>query len=91
MLCEVNVQSTFTYFEATRGYQERYVKPLAVFRINNRQATGGDGLAQFGRAKNEQNITGICANTSSAKGRVERALLTLQDRLVKELALRGGA
>lgn len=38
---------------------------------------------------NELNITGICANTSSAKGRVERAHLTLQDRLVKEMRLRG--
>lgn len=31
----------------------------------------------------------MCANTSSAKGRVERAHLTLQDRLVKELRLQG--
>jgi hypothetical protein len=31
----------------------------------------------------------ICANTPQAKGRVERAHLTLQDRLVKELRLRG--
>lgn len=30
----------------------------------------------------------MCANTSQAKGRVERAHLTLQDRLVKELRLR---
>jgi hypothetical protein len=30
-------------------------------------------------------IDGICANTPAAKGRVERAHLTLQDRLVKEL------
>lgn len=30
----------------------------------------------------------MCANTSQAKGRVERANLTLQDRLVKELRLR---
>ncbi len=37
----------------------------------------------------ELNIQPICANTSSAKGRVERAHLTLQDRLVKELRLRG--
>jgi len=43
---------------------------------------------KFGRAINELNITGICANTSSARGRVERAHLTLQDRLVKELRLR---
>ena len=92
----VSSESTFTYFEATRGYLERYGKPLAfysdkasVFRINNKQATGGDGQTQFGRAMNELNITGICANTSSAKGRVEQAHLTLQDRLVKELRLRG--
>lgn len=44
---------------------------------------------QFGRAMHELNIQTICANTSSAKGRVERAHLTLQDRLVKELRLRG--
>jgi len=37
----------------------------------------------------ELNIQTICAETSSAKGRVERAHLTLQDRLVKELRLRG--
>jgi hypothetical protein len=38
---------------------------------------------------NELNIDIICANTSQAKGRVERANRTLQDRLVKELRLRG--
>ena len=92
----VSSESTFTYFEATRGYLERYGKPLAfysdkasVFRSNNKQANGGDGQTQFDRAMNELNITGICANTSSAKGRFERAHLTLQDRLVKELRLRG--
>ncbi len=89
-------ESTFTYFEATRGYLEKHGKPLAlysdkasVFRINNKNATGGDGYTQFGRAMHELNIQTICANTSSAKGRVERAHLTLQDRLVKELRLRG--
>jgi hypothetical protein len=37
----------------------------------------------------ELNIDIWCANTSQAKGRVERANLTLQDRLVKELRLEG--
>lgn len=37
----------------------------------------------------ELNIQTICAETSAAKGRVERAHLTLQDRLVKELRLQG--
>ena len=92
----VKSESTFTYFEATRGYLEKHGKPLAlysdkasVFRINNKNATGGDGYTQFGRAMHELNIQTVCANTSSAKGRVERAHLTLQDRLVKELRLRG--
>lgn len=92
----VKSESTFTYFEATRGYLEKHGKPLtlysdkaSVFRINNKNATGGDGYTQFGRAMHELNIQTICANTSSAKGRVERAHLTLQDRLVKELRLRG--
>jgi hypothetical protein len=35
------------------------------------------------------NIDIICANSPQAKGRIERALGTLQDRLVKELRLAG--
>lgn len=37
----------------------------------------------------ELNIDTWCANSSSAKGCVERAHLTLQDRVAKELRLRG--
>jgi hypothetical protein len=37
----------------------------------------------------ELNIELICANSPQAKGRVERANQTLQDRLVKELRLAG--
>jgi len=88
------VESTFGYFEATREYIERYGKPMAfysdkasIFRVNFKSATGGDGHTQFGRALYELNIDGICANTPAAKGRVERAHQTLQDRLVKELRL----
>jgi len=45
-------------------------------------------MTQFARALYELNIDIICANTCQAKGRVERANKTLQDRLVKELRLR---
>ena len=89
-------ESTFSYFEATRGYLERHGKPqafysdkAAVFRSTNPRANGGDGHTQFGRAMYELNIESICANTSQAKGRVERANLSLQDRLVKEMRLLG--
>jgi hypothetical protein len=51
-----------------------------------------DAWAHFERAHcglSELNIEILCANTSQAKGRVERAHHTLQDRLVKELRLAG--
>ena len=92
----VKSESTFTYFEATRGYIEKYGKPMilysdkaSVFRVNNKHATTGPGETQFARAMRCLNITPLCAETSQAKGRVERAHLTLQDRLVKELRLKG--
>jgi len=88
-------ESTFSYFEVTRAYLERYGKPVAfysdrasVFRPTYSR-TGARGVTQFGRAMYELNIDTFCANSSPAKGRVERAHLTLQDRLVKELRLRG--
>jgi transposase len=87
-------ESTFAYFEATHEYLQSYGKPLAfysdkasIFRVNRASASGGDGHTQFGRVLYELNIDGICANTPAAKGRVERAHQTLQDRLVKELRL----
>jgi hypothetical protein len=90
-------ESTFDYFEATRHYIEGHGKPMAlysdrhsVFHIAEKPRSGrGAGLSQFGRALGEINIDIICANSAEAKGRVERAHLTLQDRLVKELRLRG--
>jgi len=87
-------ESTFSYFEATRAYLEHFGKPVAlysdrasVFR-GTRAATTGNGVTQLGRAMYELNVDTWCANSSPAKGRVERANLTLQDRLVKELRLR---
>ncbi|MGF6483901.1 hypothetical protein QFZ91_006128 [Paraburkholderia sp. JPY419] len=88
-------ESTFSYFEATRAYIERYGKPGAfysdkasVFRSTSAERTERS-VTPFGRAMYELNIDTFCANSSQAKGRVERAHLTLQDRLVKELRLRG--
>jgi len=92
----VESESTFDYFAATRAYLERHGKPVAfysdkhgVFRINRKDAVGGDGMTQFGRALHMLNIDIICANSSQAKGREERANGTLQDRLVKEMRLCG--
>ena len=89
-------ESTFDYFRTTRGYLQAHGKPVAfysdkhnIFRVNAKDAVGGDGITQFGRALSELNIDIICANTPQAKGRVERSFGTLQDRLVKDLRLAG--
>jgi transposase len=89
-------ESTDSYFEALRGYLQAHGCPVAfysdkhsVFRVLRKDAKGGQGMTQFGRALAELNIEIICANSSQAKGRVERANRTLQDRLVKELRMAG--
>ena len=93
----VERESFFGYCQAAEGYFSRYGKPGAfysdkhgIFRVNNLPSSGhSDALTQFGRAMQELDIQIICANTPQAKGRVERAIQTLQDRLPKELRLRG--
>ena len=66
-----------------------YTDKHGIFRVNIPNMSSGDNLTQFGRAMQELEIPILCANTPQAKGRVERAMLTLQDRLVKEMRLRG--
>jgi hypothetical protein len=89
-------ESAFDYFRTTRAYLEEHGKPVAfysdkhnIFRVNAKDAVSGDGITQLGRVLSELNIDIICANSPQAKGRVERAFGTLQDRLVKELRLAG--
>ena len=81
---------------ATKQYLEKHGKPVAfytdkhsVFRVNHAENKDKNKLTQYGRALKELNIELICANTPQAKGRVERANKTLQDRLVKEMRLAG--
>jgi hypothetical protein len=92
----VTSESTFSYFEALELYLATHGRPVAfysdkhtVFRVAQQGAKTGHGMTQFGRALNELNIEILCANSSQAKGRVERSNRTLQDRLVKELRLAG--
>ena len=88
-------ESTFDYMISTRLYVEQHGKPLAfysdkhsVFRVN--QSSKKDTkITQFGRVLSTLNIDLIFANSPQAKGRVERANRTLQDRLIKEMRLEG--
>lgn len=92
----VDAETTFNYFAAVRSYLTQFGKPQAfysdkfgVFRVNMPNPLSGTGLTQFGRALKELDIELICAHSPQAKGRVERANQMLQDRLTKELRLRG--
>ncbi|WP_040141260.1 ISNCY family transposase [Rhizobium etli] len=92
----VRSESAFSYFDALEHYLKHHGAPVAfysdkhsVFRVAKEDAKGGQGMTQFGRALSELNMEILCANSSQAKGRVERMNRTLQDRLVKELRLAG--
>jgi transposase len=92
----VEQESFFSYCQAAEGYFQHDGKPVAfysdrhgIFRVNVPSAGTGEALTQFGRAMQELDIQIICANSPQAKGRVERVIQTLQDRLPKELRLRG--
>jgi len=90
----VDQESFFSYAQAAASYFTRSGKPgafysdkLGVFRVNLSSKGKTEPLTQFGRAMQELDIQIICANSPQAKGRVERANQTLQDRLPKELRL----
>ncbi|MDB2407632.1 ISNCY family transposase [Jannaschia sp.] len=92
----VRTESTFAYFAALEIYLAQHGRPVAfysdkhtVFRVGRKTPKTGHGITQFGRALEELGIEIICADSSQAKGRVERANRTLQDRLVKALHLEG--
>jgi hypothetical protein len=95
----VAVEDTVTLLRTTKAYLLRYGRPIAfyvdkdsIYRVN-RQATIEEQLqdtaplTQFTRAMTELGIEVIPAHSPQAKGRVERAFDTHQDRLVKELRL----
>ena len=97
-------QAVFHSTENTRGYLvlleglvRQWGLPLAIysdrhaaFKYNARQKPVPVETTQFARVMRELGIQQIFALSPQAKGRVERMLETLQDRLVTELRL-GGA
>jgi transposase len=79
------------YFQALEQHLGRYGRPRAIYTDRHAvfEARDGKGETQMQRALKELDIQLILALSPQAKGRVERANRTLQDRLVKEMALRG--
>lgn len=81
--------------DLTIRYIEKYGKPVSIYTdrgsvykvtTNNHD---GDMITQYQMALNDLAVELIHANSPQAKGRVERSFNTDQDRLVKELKLRG--
>ena len=88
-------ESTEAAFSAAKAYIEKYGRPISLYvdygsvwsvNTNNQDR---EKITQFERAMQELSVTVIHARSPQAKGRVERANKTLQDRLVKEMRLAG--
>lgn len=96
-------EDTEGYFYLIKGIIERRGIPLALYSdrgfvfCNSRAANKAQEASyidkvkptQFGRAMRELGITQVFARSPEAKGRIERANGTFQDRLVAEMRLAG--
>ncbi len=70
--------------------QEIYVDKFSTYKMNQKTlAENPDVKTQVARVMEGLRVKVIFANSSQAKGRVERLFRTLQDRLIKELRLQG--
>lgn len=96
-----SADSTETNMTHLRDYIATHGRPMAFygdkashFRVNRPSTVeedleGIEPQTQIERALAELDITWISAHSPQAKGRVERSFGTAQDRLVKEMRLRG--
>lgn len=80
------------YFELLRMQITSYGRPFSIYtdRFSVFETScDKSNLTQFRRALESLDIEWIGANSPQAKGRIERCNRTLQDRLKKEMRLRG--
>ncbi len=96
-------EDTRGYLSLLQGIIERHGVPMAVYTDGHAvfqprrgppdlsQAPRKRSTTQWGRALRELGIVQILAHSPEAKGRVERANGTFQDRLVSELRLAGAS
>jgi len=92
----VTTETTEGYFTILQEHLKKHGKPLAIyvdkhviFRVNREELKKGTGITRFGQVLKDLGIELICANSPQAKGRVERRNGVFQDRLIKEMRLRG--
>ena len=80
------------YFEVLGQHLNKYGRPVSLYtdRFSVFESSlKKENLTQFQRALKSLEINWIGANSPQAKGRIVRCNRTLQDRLVKEMRIRG--
>jgi hypothetical protein len=94
-------EGTIPAMDSFKRYVKKYGLPLSVYldRYKTYKSTAKptledelndvEPLSDFERALRELGVEVLHANSPQAKGRIERLFGTLQDRLVKEMRLRG--
>ncbi len=94
-------EGVFPAMDVLEGYIRRYGLPRSLYvdkhstyktvrhPSEDEMLRGEEASTQFERAAQELGIKIIHAHSPQAKGRIERAFATLQDRLVKEMRLAG--
>ena len=94
-------EGTMPAMDSFRRYIQRSGIPLSVYLDKHstykspakptieEELQGIEPLSEFERALQELGVEVIHAHSPQAKGRIERLFGTLQDRLVKEMGLRG--
>lgn len=95
-------EGTMPAMDSFKGYVRKYGLPISVYldkhttykstkklTLEEQLAGVQEPLSQFERALEELGVEVIHAGSPQAKGRVERLFGILQDRLIKEMRLRG--
>lgn len=94
-------EGTIPALDSLRRYFKRYGLPVSVYLDKHStykssgkpsiedELRGDEALSEVERALKELGVTVIHADSPQAKGRIERLFRTFQDRLVKEMRLKG--
>jgi transposase len=94
-------EGTIPAMDSFKRYIRKYGIPMSIYMDKHttykspaepsieEEINGIIPLSEFGRALTELQVKIIHAHSPQAKGRIERLFKTLQDRLVKEMTIRG--
>jgi len=93
-------EGTIPAMDSLAGYITEYGLPMSVYLdkhttykswVRRDEFREVEPISQFGRALSELGVKMLFAHSPQAKGRIERLFNTFQDRVVKEMRLKGVA